>query len=58
MLTQDQLRALRTEAQVEAEIEKRRTQMRGMAGWLYPSIVADEIVQLANRRREIATQTP
>lgn len=38
---------------IEKEVGKRRELIKQMVGTLYPSIVADEIAQLCERRAEL-----
>lgn len=35
-----------TDSQIEEQIELRQSLIRDMVGWLYPSILTDEIVKL------------
>lgn len=51
MLPEDQV-ANMTLDQVNKEIENRYELMNQMTGWLYPSILSDEINQLLKRRME------
>ena len=54
-MTDAELKQLTTIAQVDAEIAKRQALLRDCVGWLYPSILVDELTKLRERRRGLLT---